>query len=98
MSLQQVASNVKFDGSFDSLTTVADRKRALADVERLSLLCVVASEVEITEDQLVDASYLNRDEIREHAQPLLDMNLIAKVPSPERKYRITKVGADELYE
>lgn len=76
------------EGTIDSIDAAVRRKKAVSDPERLEALYYVYQNEEVFRDDLPT------DEI----QPLLDNNLLARIPYPDgrEKIRITNLGRDEL--
>jgi DNA-binding MarR family transcriptional regulator len=91
-----------FDGKIDSLSAHIERKKALAEPTRYSILYVLYEYGEISRTRLVAETGRDGNDLQHHLNDLLDTNLIAKIPAPEdadgRKtyYRITTLGKQEI--
>lgn len=91
-----------FDGKIDSLGPHIERKKALAEPFRYSILYLMFEYGEISRKRLVDETGRNSNDLQHHLQDLVDTNLIAKIPAPEGAdgrqtyYRITTLGKQEI--
>jgi len=91
-----------FDGKIDSLDPHIERKKALAEPTRYSILYLLYEYGEISRKRLVAETNRDSNDLQHHLNDLLDTNLIAKIPAPEgadgRKtyYRITTLGKQEI--
>jgi DNA-binding MarR family transcriptional regulator len=91
-----------FEGSFDSVDALTDRKRALAHPLRYALLYRVAELEEVEQSTLAEESGLSLDDLLFHMRPLVETNLVGRVPAPsgvrgkQTYYRITTLGQQEI--
>ena len=91
-----------FGGKIDSLGPHIERKKALAEPTRYSILYLLYEYGEISRKRLVSETGRDSNDLQHHLNDLLDTNLIAKIPAPEdadgRKtyYRITTLGKQEI--
>lgn len=91
-----------FGGKIDSLGPHMERKKALAEPTRYSILYLLYEYGEISRKRLVAETGRDSNDLQHHLNDLLDTNLIAKIPAPEgadgRKtyYRITTLGKQEI--
>jgi DNA-binding MarR family transcriptional regulator len=91
-----------FAGKIDSLAAHIDRKRALADPTRYSILYLLYEYGEISRKRLVSETGRDGNDLQYHLRDLLDANLIATVPAPDDAdgrrtyYRITTLGKQEV--
>lgn len=91
-----------FSGKIDSLGPHIERKKALAEPTRYSILYLLYEYGEISRKRLVTETGRDSNDLQYHLNDLLDTNLIAKIPAPEdadgRKtyYRITTLGKQEI--
>jgi DNA-binding MarR family transcriptional regulator len=91
-----------FGGKIDSLGPHIERKKALAEPTRYSILYLLYEYGEISRKRLVAETGRDSNDLQHHLNDLLDTNLIAKIPAPEgadgRKtyYRITTLGKQEI--
>lgn len=91
-----------FGGKIDSLGLHIERKQALAEPTRYSILYLLYEYGEISRTRLVEETGRDSNDLQHHLNDLLDTNLIAKIPAPEdadgRKtyYRITTLGKQEI--
>lgn len=91
-----------FDGKIDSLDPHIERKKALAEPTRYSILYLLYEYGEISRKLLVAETDRDSNDLQHHLNDLLDTNLIAKLPAPKgadgRKtyYRITTLGKQEI--
>ena len=91
-----------FGGKIDSLGPHIERKKALAEPTRYSILYLLYEYGEISRSRLVSETGRNSNDLQHHLNDLLDTNLVAKIPAPEnadgRKtyYRITTLGKQEI--
>ncbi|MFC6614927.1 winged helix-turn-helix domain-containing protein [Halopenitus salinus] len=91
-----------FGGKIDSLDAHIERKKALAEPTRYSILYLLYEYGEISRKRLVAETGRDSNDLQHHLNDLLDTNLIAKIPAPEdadgRKtyYRITTLGKQEI--
>ena len=98
----QYAEQRLFGGKIDSLGTHIERKKALAEPTRYSILYLLYEYGEISRKRLVSETGRDSNDLQHHLNDLLDTNLIAKIPAPEdadgRKtyYRITTLGKQEI--
>jgi DNA-binding MarR family transcriptional regulator len=91
-----------FGGKIDSLGPHIERKKALAEPTRYSILYLLYEYGEISRTRLAAETGRDSNDLQHHLNDLLDTNLIAKIPAPEdadgRKtyYRITTLGKQEI--
>lgn len=91
-----------FGGKIDSLGPHIERKKALAEPTRYSILYLLYEYGEISRKRLVAETGRDSNDLQHHLNDLLNTNLIAKIPAPEdadgRKtyYRITTLGKQEI--
>lgn len=91
-----------FGGKIDSLDPHIERKQALAEPTRYSILYLLYEYGEISRKRLVADTGRDSNDLQHHLNDLLDTNLIAKIPAPKgadgRKtyYRITTLGKQEI--
>lgn len=91
-----------FGGKVASLDSHIERKKALAEPTRYSILYLLYEYGEISRKRLVEETGRDSNDLQHHLNDLLDTNLIAKIPAPEgadgRKtyYRITTLGKQEI--
>lgn len=91
-----------FGGKIDSLGQHIERKKALAEPTRYSILYLLYEYGKISRKRLVAETGRDSNDLQHHLNDLLDTNLIAKIPAPEdadgRKtyYRITTLGKQEI--
>jgi len=91
-----------FGGKIDSLEAHIERKKALAEPTRYSILYLLFEYGQISRQRLVSETGRDSNDLQHHLNDLLDTNLIAKIPAPEdadgRKtyYRITTLGKQEI--
>lgn len=91
-----------FGDKIDSLEAHIERKQALADTTRYSILYLLFEYEEISRRRLADETGRDSNGLHYHLRDLLDANLIAKVPAPEEAdgrltyYRITSLGKQEI--
>ena len=91
-----------FGGKIDSLTPHIERKKALAEPTRYSILYLLYEYGEISRKRLAEETGRGSNDLQHHLNDLLDTNLIAEIPAPEnadgRKtyYRITTLGKQEI--
>lgn len=91
-----------FADTVDTLTAHVERKRAVADPTRYSILYYLYEHERLPRKQLSDATGLDSNGLQHHLRTLLDANLIAEVPVPDGEdgrltfYRITTLGEQEV--
>jgi len=91
-----------FGDKIDALDAHIERKQALADPTRYSILYLLYEYGEISRRRLADETGRDSNDLQYHLRDLLDANLIAKVPAPEGAdgrltyYRITSLGKQEI--
>lgn len=91
-----------FDGKIDSLERHLERKKALADQVRYSVLYLLYEYGEISRKRLATETGRDSNKLQHHLDELLETNLITEIPAPEdadgRKtyYRITTLGKQEI--
>lgn len=91
-----------FGGKIDSLGPHIERKKALAEPTRYSIMYLLYEYGAISRKRLVAETGRDSNDLQHHLNDLLDTNLIAKIPAPEtadgRKtyYRITTLGKQEI--
>lgn len=91
-----------FSRKIDSLDPHIERKKALAEPTRYSILYLLYEYGEISRKLLVAETGRDSNDLQHHLNDLLNTNLIAKIPAPEnadgRKtyYRITTLGKQEI--
>lgn len=91
-----------FGGKIDSLGPHIQRKKALAEPTRYSILYLLYEYGEISRKRLVAETGRDSNDLQHHLNDLLDTNLIAEIPSPEGAdgrqtyYRITSLGKQEI--
>lgn len=91
-----------FSDTIDSLEAHIDRKRALADPFRYSILYLLYECERMPRTQLAKATGLESSGLQHHLRDLLDANLIAEAPTPDGAdgrltyYRITTLGKQEI--
>lgn len=91
-----------FDDSIDSMDAHIDRKKALADPVRYSILYLLYEYGSASRKRLASETGRNNNDLQHHLRELLDANLIAEIPAPEGAdgrrtyYRITTLGKHEI--
>lgn len=101
-NVSQYVEQRLFGGKVDSLGPHIERKKALAEPTRYSILYLLYEYGEISRKRLVEETGRDSNDLQHHLNDLLDTNLIAKIPAPEgtdgRKtyYRITTLGKQEI--
>lgn len=91
-----------FSDTIDSLAAHIDRKQALADPFRYSILYLLYERERMPRKQLANATGLESSGLQHHLRDLLDANLIAESPTPDGAdgrltyYRITTLGNQEI--
>lgn len=91
-----------FDDSVDSMAAHIDRKKALADPVRYSILYLLYEYGAASRKRLASETGRNNNDLQHHLRELLDANLMAKIPAPEGAdgrrtyYRITTLGKHEI--
>lgn len=91
-----------FGGKIDSLSSHIERKKALAEPTRYSILYLLYEYGEISRKRLVEETGRDGNDLQHHLNDLLDTNLVAKIPAPEDAdgrqtyYRITTLGKQEI--
>ncbi|QKY21823.1 winged helix-turn-helix transcriptional regulator (plasmid) [Halolamina sp. CBA1230] len=91
-----------FGGKIDSLKAHIDRKKALAEPTRYSILYLLYEYGQVSRARLATETGRDSNDLQHHLNDLLETNLIAKIPAPEdadgRKtyYRITTLGKQEI--
>jgi DNA-binding MarR family transcriptional regulator len=101
-SIQTHVETALFAGTMDSLEAFTARKQALAHPIRYALLYRICELKEVEQPTLVEESGFDLSELHEHLRPLLDANLVARIPAPggirgkRTYYRITTLGRDEI--
>lgn len=91
-----------FEGKIDSLRAHVERKKALAEQFRYSVLYLLYEYGEISRSLLAVRTGRESNQLHHHLDELLDTNLIAKIPAPEGAdgrrtyYRITTLGKQEI--
>jgi DNA-binding MarR family transcriptional regulator len=101
-TIKQYVDEQLFSDTIDSLAAHIDRKKALADPVRYSLLYLLYDQERMPRKQLADATGLESSGLQYHLRDLLDANLIAETPTPDEAdgrvtyYRITTLGKQEI--
>ena len=101
-TIKQYVDEQLFSDTIDSLAAHIDRKKALADPVRYSLLYLLYDREQMPRKQLANATGLESSGLQYHLRDLLDANLIAEVPTPDEAdgrvtyYRITTLGKQEI--
>lgn len=91
-----------FGNTIDTLELHVDRKAAVADTLRYSILWLLYEYKELPRSMLVQATGKQSNGLHHHLRELLNNNLIAEVAGPEdgdkrtSYYRITKLGEQEI--
>lgn len=91
-----------FTGKIDSLDAHIERKQALADPTRYSILYLMYEYGRMSRAQLAEDTGRRDNGLQHHLRELLDANLIGRVPAPEGAdgrqtyYRITTLGKQEI--
>lgn len=91
-----------FDGKIDTLDSHIERKKALAEPTRYSILYLLYEYGEISRVRLAAETDRTSNHLQHHLNELLDTNLIAEIPAPEDAdgrqtyYRITTLGKLEI--
>lgn len=91
-----------FGETIDTLDVHTDRKSALGDSIRYSILYIVYQCRTISRMKLSEATGRDSNGLQHHLRELLNNNMIAEVPAPDEGdgrmsyYRITKIGAQEI--
>ncbi len=91
-----------FSDKIDSLDAHIDRKKALADPFRYSILYVLYEYGEISRKRLTAHTGKDSNDLQHHLRDLLDANLIEQIPAPEGAdgrqtyYQITTLGKQEI--
>lgn len=91
-----------FDGKIDSLSSHIERKRAVAEPTRYSILYLLYEYGRVSRKRLATETNRDGNGLQHHLRDLLDTNLIAEIPAPEDAdgrqtyYRITTLGKQEI--
>lgn len=91
-----------FDDVIGSLRALVERKKAIADETRYSILYLLYETNVLGRKTLVKATGKDEEGLEHHLRKLLDANLIARVPTPDgldgrrTYYRITALGSQEI--
>lgn len=91
-----------FGGKIDSLASHIERKKALAEPTRYSILYLLYEYGEISRKRLAAETGRDSNDLQHHLNDLLETNLIAEIPAPEGAdgrqtyYRITSLGKQEV--
>lgn len=91
-----------FGGKIDSLGPHVERKKALAEPTRYSILYLLYEYGEVSRKRLAAETGRDGNDLQHHLNDLLDTNLIAEIPAPEDAdgrqtyYRITSLGKQEI--
>lgn len=91
-----------FENSFDNLGSHIERKKALADEGRYTILYLLYEYGELSRKRLSDETGRVSNKLEQPLRRLLDADLIEKIPGPKeadkRKtyYRITTLGRQEI--
>ncbi|WP_135662642.1 winged helix-turn-helix domain-containing protein [Halorhabdus rudnickae] len=91
-----------FGEKIDSLTPHIERKKALAEPTRYSIVYLLYEYGEISRKRLAAETGRDSNDLQHHLNDLLDTNLIAEIPAPEDAdgrqtyYRITTLGKQEI--
>lgn len=100
--IERYVENRLFRGRIDSLGAHVDRKKAVSDTLRYSILFLLYEFENLSRKQLVAATGKSSNGLQHHLRDLLDGNLIAEVPTPKDEdgrltfYRITTLGRQEI--
>lgn len=100
--LERYVENRLFRDRIDSLEAHVDRKKAVSDTLRYSILYLLYEFEDLPRKQLVEATGKNSNGLQHHLRDLLDGNMIAEVPAPDDEdgrltfYRITTLGRQEI--
>ncbi|WP_263018568.1 ArsR/SmtB family transcription factor [Natronobiforma cellulositropha] len=101
-ALERYVDQRLFGETVDSLEAHVQRKKALADPVRYSILYLLYERERLPRTQLVSATGLDANGLHHHLRALLEANLLAKAPTPDGAdgrityYRITTLGVDEI--
>ncbi|WP_162989902.1 winged helix-turn-helix domain-containing protein [Natronorubrum halophilum] len=91
-----------FGGKIDTLERHIERKQALAEPTRYSILYLLFEYGKISRKRLATETGRDSNALQHHLEDLLETNLIAKIPAPEGAdgrqtyYRITTLGKQEI--
>lgn len=91
-----------FAGKIDTLSAHIQRKKALAEPTRYSILYLLYEYGEISTRRLTAETGRQGNDLHHHLGILLDAKLIAKIPAPDNAdgrqtyYRITTLGKQEI--
>lgn len=91
-----------FNGKIDSLDAHIERKKAIAEKFRYSVLYILYEYGEISRSRLAARTGRESNQLHHHLEELLNTNLIARIPAPEGAdgrrtyYRITTLGKQEI--
>ncbi|MEZ3116070.1 winged helix-turn-helix domain-containing protein [Halobaculum sp. MBLA0147] len=94
--------SVLFGGTVDSLDAHVERKRALADPFRYSVLYLTFLYGRVSRSRLVEETGRDSNDLQHHLKRLLETNLLAEVPAPDDAdgrrtyYRITTMGKQAI--
>lgn len=101
-ALLETIEDELFSGSFDTIGTFIERKQAVAHAHRYAILYLVWDNNEMGRQDILTRTGLSEEALDGTLRPLLDTNLLARVSgptgsrSPKTRYRITRLGADEI--
>ena len=101
-NLIQYVEKRLFQGKVDSLGPHIERKQALAEPTRYSILYLLYEYGKVSRIRLASESGRDSNDLQHHLNELLDTNLIAKISAPEDAderqtyYRITSLGKQEI--
>lgn len=101
-NIEQHVESRLFQNTIDSLEAHIDRKKAVADTLRFSILYVLYKFGELQRKQLTRATGKNSNGLQHHLRDLIDGSLINQIPAPDDEdgrltyYRITTLGKQEI--
>lgn len=91
-----------FKGKIDSLDPHIERKKALADPVRYSILYLLYEYGQVSRKRLRAETGRKHNQLQHHMKKLLETSLIAEIPAPDESdgrrtyYRITILGKQEI--
>lgn len=101
-NIKQYVNNRLFKDTIDTLDSHIDRKKAIADALRYSILYLLYEFEELQRKELTKATGKDSNGLQHHLRDLLEANLISQIPAPEDKdgrltyYRINTLGKQEI--
>jgi DNA-binding transcriptional ArsR family regulator len=101
-NIEEYVEEKLFSDAIDTLNLHVERKKAVADRLRYSVLYLLYKHDKLPREELVQATGKESNALHHHLRELLNNNLIAEVPTSAEEdgrksyYRITKLGAQEI--